>query len=76
MLGLGLTLDEAPQFGEDSQVMKEKFASIFASKTQADWCSIFDDVDACVAPVVQLKDAHQHAHNVDRQSFLQVSSES
>ena len=75
VLGLGLTTDEAPQFGEDTQVMKAKFASIFASKTQAEWCSIFDDVDACVAPVVQLKHAHQHPHNVDRKSFLQVSND-
>lgn len=32
--------------------MKKKFADIFAKKTKAEWCQIFDGTDACVTPVL------------------------
>ncbi|KAI8638860.1 alpha-methylacyl-CoA racemase [Parasitella parasitica] len=41
--------------------MKKKFQSIFATKTQREWCSIFDGSDACVTPVLTFKDANQKA---------------
>lgn len=36
--------------------MKNKFQSIFAAKTQQEWCSIFDGSDACVTPVLSFQD--------------------
>lgn len=36
--------------------MKIKFQSIFASKTQQEWCLVFDGSDACVTPVLSFKD--------------------
>ncbi|NWS84518.1 AMACR racemase, partial [Toxostoma redivivum] len=70
--GLGLNLDELPAqmslFGWPE--MKKKFASIFAQKTQAEWCSIFDNTDACVTPVLSLDDAASHQHNKERGSFI------
>ncbi|KAL9553704.1 hypothetical protein PS6_003788 [Mucor atramentarius] len=36
--------------------MKNKFQSIFATKTQKEWCSIFDGSDACVTPVLSFQD--------------------
>jgi alpha-methylacyl-CoA racemase len=36
--------------------MKTMFQSIFASKTQQEWCLIFDGSDACVTPVLSFKD--------------------
>lgn len=50
--------------------MKKKFASIFAQKTQAEWCSIFDSTDACVTPVLSFDDAASHLHNKERRSFI------
>ncbi|NXH63773.1 AMACR racemase, partial [Rhabdornis inornatus] len=70
--GLGLNLDELP--GQmslfDWPEMKKKFASIFAQKTQAEWCSIFDSTDACVTPVLSFDDAASHQHNKERSSFI------
>ncbi|NXQ41938.1 AMACR racemase, partial [Catharus fuscescens] len=70
--GLGLNLDELP--GQMSlghwPEMKKKFASIFAQKTQAEWCSIFDSTDACVTPVLSFDDAASHLHNKERGSFI------
>ncbi|GAN05334.1 alpha-methylacyl-CoA racemase isoform X1 [Mucor ambiguus] len=36
--------------------MKSKFRSIFVSKTQQEWCSIFDGSDACVTPVLSFQE--------------------
>ncbi|XP_032942090.1 alpha-methylacyl-CoA racemase [Catharus ustulatus] len=70
--GLGLNMDELP--GQMSlghwPEMKKKFASIFAQKTQAEWCSIFDSTDACVTPVLSFDDAASHQHNKERGSFI------
>ncbi|NXK61089.1 AMACR racemase, partial [Sylvietta virens] len=70
--GLGLNLDELPaQMSlSDWPEMKKKFASIFAQKTQAEWCSIFDSTDACVTPVLSFNDAASYQHNKQRSSFI------
>ena len=66
--GLGLRPEDAPQF-HDWTALRDKFTTIFASKTQAEWCRIFDDVDACVTPVLTTDEAVQHPHNAHRASF-------
>ncbi|NWQ70572.1 AMACR racemase, partial [Neopipo cinnamomea] len=70
--GLGLDSNELPiQMSiSDWPEMKKKFASIFAQKTQAEWCSIFDGTDACVTPVLSLNDVASHQHNKQRSSFI------
>ncbi|XP_015470771.1 alpha-methylacyl-CoA racemase [Parus major] len=70
--GLGLNFDELPaqMSFSDWPEMKKKFASIFAQKTQAEWCSIFDGTDACVTPVLSINDAASHQHNKERSSFI------
>ncbi len=67
--GLGLTDDEAPQFA-DFDSMREKFAKIFASKTQVEWCEVFDNEDACVTPVLTLDEAGHYPHNKGRNAFM------
>ncbi|XP_008930301.3 alpha-methylacyl-CoA racemase isoform X1 [Manacus vitellinus] len=70
--GLGLDSDELPIQSSYSNwpEMKKKFASIFAQKTQAEWCSIFDGTDACVTPVLSFDDVASHQHNKQRSSFI------
>ncbi|CEP13646.1 hypothetical protein [Parasitella parasitica] len=41
--------------------MKKRFQSIFASKTQHEWCLIFDGSDACVTPVLSYNNANRKA---------------
>ncbi|XP_054714306.1 alpha-methylacyl-CoA racemase-like isoform X2 [Uloborus diversus] len=67
----GLKLDEAEysQFS-DPEICQKKFAEIFASKTQAEWCEIFNYTDACVTPVVPLENAQDHEHNSANKSFV------
>ncbi|NXM04884.1 AMACR racemase, partial [Tyrannus savana] len=70
--GLGLDSNELPvqMSVSDWPEMKKKFASIFAQKTQAEWCSIFDGTDACVTPVLSLNDVASDQHNKQRNSFI------
>ncbi|NXA12100.1 AMACR racemase, partial [Sapayoa aenigma] len=70
--GLGLDpneLDTQMNFS-DWPEMKKKFASIFAQKTQAEWCRVFDGTDACVTPVLSFDDVASHQHNKQRCSFI------
>lgn len=72
MLGLGLQPEDAPQF-HDWTALRDKFSEIFASKTQAEWCQVFDDVDACVTPVLSTDEAVRHPHSVHRAAFQAVA---
>lgn len=75
--GLGLDADELPSqlSFSDWPKMKKKFASIFAQKTQAEWCNIFDGTDACVTPVLSFDDVASHQHNKQRRSFIKNDQE-
>lgn len=50
--------------------MKKKFADVFAKKTKAEWCQIFDGTDACVTPVLTFEEVASHDHNKERGSFI------
>lgn len=73
ILGLGLNEEEAPQFGNFIE-LKKKFIKIFLEKTQEEWCKIFDNTDACVAPVLDFNTAPKHPHNVAQNTFIQNES--
>ncbi|XP_019627110.1 PREDICTED: alpha-methylacyl-CoA racemase-like isoform X1 [Branchiostoma belcheri] len=70
--GLGLTIEDLPpQMDRESwPSMKEKFATIFSSKTRAEWCELFDGTDACVTPILSMQEAPNHPHNKSRDSYL------
>lgn len=69
--GLGMTDEEAPQFGDFCE-LKKKFAEIFLKKDQREWCEIFDNTDACVAPVLELDEAPNHPHNISQNTFTKT----
>jgi len=70
----GLGLDQATLADRDDPAswpaLKTTFAAVFRQRTRAQWCSIFDGTDACVAPVLAPTEAHTHPHNVARRGFL------
>ena len=49
--------------------IREIFISTFKTKTQAEWNDIFLGTDACVAPVLNLEEAKDFAHNRARGIF-------
>ncbi|KAL4227299.1 hypothetical protein ACF0H5_012745 [Mactra antiquata] len=69
LTGLGLTDDEMPQFSDPDE-MKKKFAEIFRSKTRDEWCKIFENLDACFAPVLDHEEAKYNKHNVETGIFI------
>ena len=69
--GMGLEGSELPPQMDRTQwaAMKVRFAEIFMTKTRDEWTAIFEDVDACVTPVLSPTEAAAHRHNVARQTF-------
>jgi alpha-methylacyl-CoA racemase len=52
--------------------LSQKLAAIFKTRSRAEWCSILEGSDACFAPVLSMRDAQLHPHNVARESFVEV----
>ena len=50
--------------------MKTRFEEIFLTKTQEEWVRIFENKDACVTPILDLFNAHEHEHNKQSGSFM------
>lgn len=73
--GLGLDDEDLPAQHDQSTwpELKERFAGIFKTKTQAEWCEVFEGTDACVAPVLSIPEAYEHPHNVARETFVEVA---
>jgi alpha-methylacyl-CoA racemase len=73
--GLGLTGEDLPAQMDQSQwpAMKERLASLFATKSRDEWAAHFDGTEACVAPVLSPLEAHEHPHNRARQTFVEVA---
>jgi alpha-methylacyl-CoA racemase len=41
---------------------RKSIADAFRQRTQAEWTKVFGSSDACVSPVLSLRDAEQHSH--------------
>lgn len=50
----------------------ERFAAVFATRTQTQWCAVFEGSDACFAPVLTLEAAARHPHALARAANLDV----
>jgi alpha-methylacyl-CoA racemase len=53
--------------------LRERLAKVFAQKTRDEWCAVMEATDVCFAPVLDLDEAPRHAHNVARQTFVEVA---
>ncbi|MFI5623297.1 CaiB/BaiF CoA transferase family protein [Nocardioides sp. NPDC051685] len=52
--------------------IREALASAFASRTREEWAEVFEGTDACVAPVLSLREAAGHPHLDKRATFVEV----
>lgn len=57
---------------ENEDIDKEILEKEFKKKTLQEWTEIFDKLDACVSPVLELNEAPMNEHNKFRNSFLKV----
>jgi alpha-methylacyl-CoA racemase len=68
---LGLDEDPARQHDRNGWAgLRQRIADQFASRTQADWTRVFDGSDACVAPVLGLREAADHPHMAARGTLV------
>ncbi|WP_309752573.1 CaiB/BaiF CoA-transferase family protein [Novosphingobium sp.] len=51
--------------------LKVRMTALILTKTRDEWCAIMDGTDICFAPVLSLKEAPQHAHNLARNTFVE-----
>lgn len=51
--------------------LKALLTETFKSKTQAEWADLFFDSDACVAPILPLREAFEHPHMKAREVFVE-----
>ena len=52
--------------------LKDKLTALFKTKTRSQWCELMEGTDICFAPVLSLKEAKEHPHNVARETFVDV----
>ena len=50
--------------------LRAALTGAFATRARSEWCTIFEDSDACFAPVLSMRDAPTDPHNVARQTFV------
>ncbi|MCP1626322.1 CaiB/BaiF CoA transferase family protein [Pseudomonas nitroreducens] len=53
--------------------LREAFIRAFLQRTRDEWCEIFADSDACVAPVLGFAEAARHPHARARGSFMEIA---
>ncbi|MER6031464.1 CaiB/BaiF CoA-transferase family protein [Streptomyces sp. NPDC001851] len=49
--------------------LRERIAARFKSRTRDEWTAVFEGTDACVAPVLSLREAPHHPHLAARGTF-------
>ena len=71
LIGLGLDENALPD-REDRQTwseLRERFAAVFRTRDRDEWAATFNEIDACVTPVLSLAEAPQHPHMRARAVF-------
>jgi len=70
--GLGIADADLPAQQDRAQwpAMKDRFASIFRTKTREEWTAVFAELDACVSPVLTLDEAVTDPHMQSRGTLL------
>ncbi len=55
----------------DWPAQKLALAAVFSTRTRSEWCALLEGSDACFAPVLSLREAPTHPHNVARKTFVE-----
>jgi alpha-methylacyl-CoA racemase len=68
---LGLDEDPARQHDRNGwAALRRRIADTFATRTQSEWAEAFSGSDACVAPVLGLREAADHPHVAARGTLV------
>ena len=53
--------------------MKQRLAAIVRTKTRDEWDAVMEGSDVCFAPVLTMKEAASHPHNVERKTYVEIA---
>ena len=71
-LGLDPTLVATQNDQSKWPALQTELASVFATKTRAEWEQVFAPLDACVTPVLSMAEAMEYPHNTERDAFVEA----
>jgi alpha-methylacyl-CoA racemase len=63
---------EGRQAPADWPALRVRLAAIVARRTRDQWCSLLEGSDCCATPVLSMREAPGHPHNVARGAFAEV----
>lgn len=71
---LGMANEDLPEQMDRNQwpKMKELVAEAVRAKTRHEWQEILEGSDTCFAPVLNMDEAAEHPHNVERKTFIEI----
>jgi alpha-methylacyl-CoA racemase len=70
---LGVDADPADQYDRPQwPELRRRIAAAFRGRSRAEWTAVFDGTDACVAPVLGLREAAAHPQLASRQTLVEV----
>lgn len=74
--GLGLDTGDLPAQLDRSGWgrLRDIFAGRFATKTRDEWDDIFEHIEGCVTPVVELEEVHGEKHLLVRRTYRETAS--
>lgn len=71
-LGLDDASTPSPYSPAEWDECKKVLGKTFRTRPRDEWATIFEPLDACVAPVLTLAEALEHPHNVARGSYTSI----
>lgn len=71
---LGLADEQLPSHLDPAgwPVLRERLTAVLATRTRDEWTQVFEGVDACVTPVVELAEAAAEPHLSARGTYVEV----
>ena len=69
---------DAPEFKdqlnrESWPALRTQLTKVFKARSRAEWCEHMEGTDVCFAPVLSLREAPEHPHNRERQTFIEIN---
>lgn len=70
----GLDRDPLPDRADPASwpELRERLAAIFRARTRDEWSALLESAEVCYAPVLDLREAAAHPHNVARRTFIEI----
>ena len=53
--------------------LRRRFEAAFKTRTRDEWTNLFEGQDACIAPVLTLREAQNHPHMKARAAFIEIA---